>query len=73
MLRQLRKSLNISQGQLALKLGKSQAVVSMWENNITKPSLSSINKLAEILKVSEQTIIDCFKENDCEHSGIKKA
>lgn len=68
MLRQLRETVGISQKQLAEKLGKTQAVISMWESNKTRPKYDTLSQLAEILQVSEQTIIDCFKGGKNEHS-----
>lgn len=37
-IRQIRKKLNLTQEQLAQKLGVSWTTVNRWENNKTKPS-----------------------------------
>ena len=37
-IKQIRKKLNLTQEQLANKLGVSWATVNRWENNKTKPS-----------------------------------
>ena len=47
-LKLLRKSKNISQKQLAEKLGVDQRTVSAWETGICEPSFTMLAKICEI-------------------------
>ena len=49
-----------TQKDLALKIGVSQPCVSKWLNNINQPNLQTMQKMAEILNVDLQTIVNCF-------------
>ena len=46
-----RKENNISQEELAEKIGVSRQSISLWENGKSNPSLDTINELASILGV----------------------
>lgn len=60
MFTELRKRAGISQSELADKLGVKQNAVSNWETGQAKPKLDTIKKLAEILQVSVEEIVECF-------------
>lgn len=50
-LQNLRKVENLSQGELALKIGVSQKTISSWETDRTSPSISDIDKLCSLFNV----------------------
>ena len=49
---ELRKTINLSQRQLAKALGTSQANLSRWEKGLNEPSITECWKLAEFFGVS---------------------
>lgn len=49
---ELRKCLNLSQRQLAIKLGTSQANLSRWEQGLNEPSIVECWKIADFFDVS---------------------
>ena len=51
-LHDMRKARNMSQDELAEKVGTSRVCISNWEKNINQPALESIGKLGEALGVS---------------------
>ena len=60
----LRKEQNMTQQDLADKLNITDKAVSKWERNLSYPDITSISKLAEILKVDSKELIDlCKQEN----------
>jgi len=56
----LRLKNGFTQVELAKNLGVKQNTISMWENNHIKPSIKIIKKLAKVLNVSVEEILDCF-------------
>ena len=56
-LRQLRQQAHLSQARLGEKAGVSGKTVSKWENGKAKPGLDLVNKLADILGVSEDELL----------------
>jgi transcriptional regulator with XRE-family HTH domain len=56
-IKQLRKQVPLTQAQLASKLGVSRAAVSQFETGDSKPSLSTLMKLAEVLGVSINDLV----------------
>ncbi len=56
-IRNLRKADNISQEELAEKLGVSRQSISLWENGQTQPSLENIIAIAEIFSVSTDVLL----------------
>ncbi|MGI5977010.1 MAG: helix-turn-helix domain-containing protein [Candidatus Limivicinus sp.] len=46
---ELRKENNMTQAQLAEKMGVTDKAVSKWERDLSCPDINSIPKLAEIL------------------------
>ncbi len=57
-IRELRKQAHLTQGDLAKAVGAGQSAVSHWENGDSVPSLDKIPKLAKILGVSAQTLLE---------------
>ncbi|MDE6397742.1 MAG: helix-turn-helix domain-containing protein [Clostridiales bacterium] len=58
--RELRKSKNITQTELANAIGVRQSAVSNWESGRSKPMTDSIIKIASVLNCSMQTVFECF-------------
>lgn len=50
----------LSQRKLAKKLKLSQAAISLWVTGKCMPHLITMQKIAEILEVDLQTVINCF-------------
>ena len=53
----LRNNLNLSQEQLAKKIGVSQRSISAWESNSNEPKSSYIIKLANFFDISTDTLL----------------
>lgn len=47
-----RKAMNLTQEQLAEKLGVARQTLARWENNLTSPDAESLGKMAQIFGVS---------------------
>ena len=56
-----RKNSNLSQVELAEKIGVKQNTISQWENGLRKPDLCSLKKLSEALNC---TIDELIEENE---------
>lgn len=56
-LKQKRQENNLTQKQLAKQLIVSESAVSKWEKDVSRPDISLLPKLAEILKVTEHELI----------------
>lgn len=50
-LNKYRKKLGLSQKELADKLNRSQSTIVMWESGQREPRLSTLYKIAKVLKV----------------------
>ncbi len=55
--RQLRKERNLSQANLAERLGVSQTAVSQWETDKNYPDINTIKELAEIYSVTTDYLL----------------
>jgi transcriptional regulator with XRE-family HTH domain len=53
LLRSAREAAGLSQGDVAEQLGVSQGAVSMWETGQSRPALSRIRRIAEVLGVDD--------------------
>jgi len=62
-----RKKNKISQEKLAKELNVSRSTIAMWENNSNEPDNKTIVKIANILNVSTDTLLD----NNHTQKGIK--
>ena len=65
-LKYIRALKTIKQEYLAKILEVSQASVSRWETGKATPNLSTMQRLAEVLEVDLQIIVDCFSKNNKE-------
>ena len=50
-LRELRRAANLTQMDLAVKVGVSLMTIQLWERKVTKPREENLNKLREVLNV----------------------
>lgn len=53
-----RAVLSLGQAQLAKRAGVSSSIVSLYESNKRRPSLSRLRRLAKALQVDVQILID---------------
>ncbi|MDE6586109.1 MAG: helix-turn-helix domain-containing protein [Clostridia bacterium] len=51
-LKELRQEKNVGQVKLAESLGVSKGVISLWENGLREPSMSSLILIARFFEVS---------------------
>lgn len=59
--KELRKKKGFNKQQdLAKACGIKQTTISKWERGKARPKLDTIKKLADILQVSVEEIIECF-------------
>ncbi|MDD6236438.1 MAG: AAA family ATPase, partial [Clostridiales bacterium] len=59
---ELRKSLNLSQSELAEKVGVTNKAVSKWENGKSKPTTNVIRQLASLFKLDVEELLCMRKE-----------
>ena len=64
MIAELRKENGMTQQELAEKMGITDKAVSKWERNLSYPDIASMPKLAEILGVSVDELLNCRKESE---------
>lgn len=62
MISSLRKEKGMTQLELAEKMGVTDKAVSKWERNLSFPDINSIPKLAEILDISVDDLIQVKTE-----------
>lgn len=65
-IRKYRKDKNLSQDELAEKLGVSRQSISLWENGQTQPTIENIIALAKIFNVSTDAILGNAEQADVE-------
>ena len=56
-LKELREYSNLTQKQLAEKIGNVQRNISNWESGVSEPDLSTVIKLAEFFNVTTDYIL----------------
>ncbi|MGE0567618.1 MAG: pentapeptide repeat-containing protein [Bacteroidia bacterium] len=61
-----RKKMSLSQAELAQKVSISPQAVGKWERGESMPDISTLNRLAEILKVDLNYFSDTFQVNEME-------
>ena len=71
MVAQLRKENNMTQAELAEKMGVNDKAVSKWERDLSFPDVSSIPKLVEIFGVSVDTLMQVKSSTNVKTSGGK--
>lgn len=67
-IRKLREKNNLSQEDLAKKLGMTQQAIDAWERSVSNPRKTTIDKLSNIFNVSSSIL---FGENPSPITGIK--
>lgn len=67
----LRKEKGMTQNDLAEKMSVTDKAVSKWERNLSCPDINSIPRLAEILDVSIDELLNAQKRN-AESNKIEK-
>ena len=70
-LRALRQGRNISQVELARRLGVTKQGVSNWENDNIQPSIEMLVKLARVFSVSTDYLLGIDNGEYLEVSGLK--
>lgn len=56
-IRRFRKQNNMSQDELAEKLGVSRQSVSLWENGQTQPTIENIIALSKLFNITSDTLL----------------
>ena len=69
-IRQLRRYFNLSQVDLAAKLGVTKQCVSNWENDNILPSIDMLIKLAKFFNVSTDYLLGLSSSNVIDVSGL---
>lgn len=60
-IKRARQKLNVSQLELATKMGKPYQSIGQWERNITCPKYSSLEEIADALGIS---VVDLIRDDD---------
>ncbi len=63
LLKELRKEKNLTQAELAEKLGVSNRSISRWENGMTMPDFDLLIELADFYEVDVREILDGERNN----------
>ena len=61
---ELRKEKGMTQNDLAEKMNVTDKAVSKWERNLSCPDVNSIPKLAEILEISVEDLLNAQKREN---------
>lgn len=69
-LKTLRIKENLTQAQLAVKIGLTKSVVSAYENGIRMPSYDVLIHLSEIFKVSTDYLLGVENRQEIDLSGL---
>lgn len=62
-LKELREYSNLTQKQLAEKIGNVQRNISNWESGVSEPDLSTVIKLAEFFNVTTDELLGADRSN----------
>lgn len=62
-LKRIRESRNMSQQELADKLGVAQSTVGMWEANKRTPKLAELNRMARVLNLTVSRLLGQAKDD----------
>ena len=65
-LKRIRESKNLSQQELAEKLGVAQSTVGMWESNKRTPKLAELNRMARVLNMTIARLLGQPKDKKVE-------
>lgn len=67
-LKKKREAVDLSQGQVAKKLGYTSAqFISNWERGLSGPPLKTLCQLADLYKVSTETLFELILEYSIDH------
>lgn len=69
-LKTLRIKENMTQAQLAVKIGLTKSVISAYENGIRMPSYDVLIRLSEIFKVSTNYLLGVENKQEIDLSGL---
>lgn len=69
-LKTLRIKENLTQAQLAVKIGLTKSVISAYENGIRMPSYDVLIRLSEIFKVSTDYLLGIENKQEIDLSGL---
>ena len=69
-IKNLRKSHNLSQVELAKKLSVTKQAVSNWENNNIQPSIDMLVKIADYFLVSTDYLLDRNDKKQIDAEGL---
>ena len=69
MIASLRKERDMTQAELAERIGITDKAVSKWERDLSCPDITTIPKLAEILGVSADELLRCRTESSNEEKN----
>lgn len=69
-IKNLRKSYNLNQVQLAENLGVSKQTISNWENNNILPSIEMLISIAEYFSVSTDYLLELSSRSYIEVTGL---
>lgn len=61
-LRMFRKALNLTQNEVALKIGVSEQAVSKWENGECLPDIYNLRLLGQLMRISVDCLLDTENE-----------
>ena len=61
-IKELRVERNLTQKQLAEKIGQGQSTIVYWEKNQQEPTISSLKKLCELFEVSADYLLGLTDE-----------
>lgn len=67
----LRKNKGMTQNDLALKMNVTDKAVSKWERNLSCPDINTISKLADVLDVSVEELLNS-KSKDYKNTKTKE-
>lgn len=56
-IKEMRKRLNLSQGDLANQINVTQGAVSQWESGLTNPTLETLVKIAAVLRCTVDDLL----------------
>lgn len=69
----LRKNLNLTQNQLAARIGVSKSLISAYELGTRLPSYDNLIKIAAFFKVSTDYLLGLDTKNSLDLSGLDDA
>lgn len=71
-IRELRKSLNLSQSELAKRIGVSQTTVTAWETGRAEPSGAYISSLADYFDVTTDYLLGRTKDSHASNDDLSE-